>query len=372
MKKAILLAINLMSISAVAQVTVNSTYIATLGDTVIMGEDTTHAAFLDLGSAVGNQVWDFTNLEEQKPDGIFLEDPSTAPLSSMYPDADFVGNDLEEDSIHLFFKQTSTYLVIAGIVEYDSIGNPVPGELDGKWRFMQFPATMGTTFESDLFTQVQSNYWGVDLDSIGPHPFVDSLRAKISFSFYNEIDAWGEVQLPQGSYNCIRQKTVAKIRSSGDCFFNGEWRPYTPLMLTFLDSVNYDTATDGSYKWWSDNASADLFVAQIDFDSLGNPDSNISYLLAVPTWPVGVNESAANSMEVFPNPTSDYLTVKTTLDGTWDATLYDVNAKTVLQQKEQTTSASIDLSELPAGTYLLQITDANGGIVKLEKVQITH
>ena len=290
----------------------------------------------------------------------------------MYPDADFVGNDLEEDSMHIFFKQTSTTLDIIGVVEYDSLGDPVSGELDGVWRFMQFPATMGTTFESDLFTQAHSDYWGVDPDSLGLHPFVDSLRAKISFSFYNVIDTWGEVQLPQGSYNCIRQKTVAKIKSSGDCYFNGEWRPYTTLMSTFIDSVNYDTATYGSYKWWSDNESADLFVAQVDFDSLGNPDSNISYLLAVPPWPVGVNESGANSIEVYPNPTSDNLTVKTAIDGAWNIVLYDVNAKLVLQQNELAPTASVDISELPTGTYLLQLSNANGAIVKLEKVQIAH
>ena len=54
MKTSLLLGLALVSLSTVAQVTVNSTHIATLGDTVIMGEDTTHAAFLDLGAAAGN------------------------------------------------------------------------------------------------------------------------------------------------------------------------------------------------------------------------------------------------------------------------------------------------------------------------------
>jgi hypothetical protein len=87
---------------------------------------------------------------------------------------------------------------------------------------------------------------------------------------------------------------------------------------------------------------------------------------------VGVNESAANSIEVYPNPTSDNLTIKTAIDGAWNIVLYDVNAKSVLQQNELAPTASVDISELPTGTYLLQLSKADGAIVKLEKVQIAH
>mgnify|MGYP003687693011 FL=1 len=141
---------SILSGGLLAQVTYEGTSIASLGDTVYLAEDTTHAAFLDLGSAAGNQVWDFTMVTEDKPDGAILEPVSSAALNSLYPEADFVANDLYKDSIHLFFKQTSTYLDIVGIVEYDSTGSPIPGELEGVWRYMQFPATIGTTFSPEF------------------------------------------------------------------------------------------------------------------------------------------------------------------------------------------------------------------------------
>jgi hypothetical protein len=198
---------SVLSGGLLAQVTYEGTSIASLGDTVYLAEDTTHAAFLDLGSAAGNQVWDFTMVTEDKPDGAILEPVSSAALNSLYPEADFVANDLYKDSIHLFFKQTSTYLDIVGIVEYDSTGSPIPGELEGVWRYMQFPATMGTTFSPEVLSNASSDSFGIDLDGAGTHPFIDSLRTTFTANFYNEIDAWGEMQLPQGSFKTIRQRT---------------------------------------------------------------------------------------------------------------------------------------------------------------------
>ncbi len=372
MRKILLFGVSVFSSIGFAQITVNSTYIATLGDTVFMAEDTTHAHLLDLGEAAGDQVWDFTSLVEQKPDGIILEDPSTAPLYTNFPDADFVGNDLEDGSIHLFFRQTATALDIVGIVEYDSAGNPVLGFLNGEWRFMQFPATMGTTFGSVAYTQVQSEYFGVDFDSTGPRPFIDSLRSKYRVSFYNEIDAWGDVMLPQGTFTCVRQKVQQTVKVSADCYYNGQWRPYTNFMLLFIDSVNYDTASDGSYRWWSDNEAANLFVAQVDFDSLGNPDSNISYLKAEPIWPTGIEDASKIGFEIYPNPSTDIVSIRTTYDGRWNIDLFDINAKKVRSQIGQSTAETMDVSSLPAGAYLIQVTDDLGRVMRLQKIQVLH
>jgi hypothetical protein len=173
--------------SGFSQVTVTSANIATLGDTVILARDTSHFSTIDIGTPGGDKFWDFSSLEAQKPDGIILENPNTAPLYNLFPDADFVGNDYD-DSAHIFFNQTSTALDVIGIVEYDSLGQPEVSWINGMWRYMQFPATIGTTFSSVAATQVQTSFFGVDFDSLGPHPYIDSLRTKIFFSIFNEID----------------------------------------------------------------------------------------------------------------------------------------------------------------------------------------
>ncbi|MEZ4721514.1 MAG: T9SS type A sorting domain-containing protein [Flavobacteriales bacterium] len=369
MKKIIFYFILLLStVSAFAQITVTSAYVATLGDTVLMSEDTIHGSSLNLGSAGGNQLWDFSSLVEHDPDGFILQDPSTAPLYTNFPEADFVINDLE-DSTHLFFKQTSNALDVIGVVEYDSMGNPEVFDAFGSWRFMQFPATQGTTFSSNVLTQVQTQFFGVDFDSIGPHPYIDSLRAKISFSFYNEFDAWGDVKLPQGTYSCVRQKILQTLRYSNDCYYNGNWHPFTPLMLIFIDSVSYDTLGEITYRWWSDNSAANLFVAEASVDSNDNSQPNVTYLNARPDWPDGVGEGTNFSFKLFPNPTSDRLTISTNFEGNLEVTILDISARPVLVLQSKANTA-IDLRTLQTGTYLVMINSDQGQLLKLEKLQI--
>jgi hypothetical protein len=372
MKKSLLtLAIIGAVASLSAQITVNSTYIAGLGDTFLLSEDTINGPSLDLGTAAGNQIWDFSSLVEHDPDGGIFQDPSTAPLSSNFPNATFVLNDLNGDSIHLFFNSTSTALDIVGIVEYDSLGNPVLGDITGEWRFMQFPSTMGSTWTSNPLNQTQTQFFGIDFDSIGPHPYIDSLRTKIAFNFVNEIDAWGEMQLPQGSYLSIRQKSYNTIRSSGDCYYDGAWHPYTAFMLALIDSVNFDTADEATYRWWSDNASANLFVVELEADSNGMA-STVSFAKADPAWVQGVDAVSQIQFTLYPNPTTDYLTIETDYAENWSYVLYDINAKQVMTEKAAGSVQTINTGSIASGTYLLHAIDKDGRTIKLEKVQIQH
>lgn len=370
MKAQLLTVLSLATFTLQAQITVTHEWIATLGDTVFLSEDTVNGTTLNLGSAAGNQTWDFTALVEHDPDGAILEDPSTAPLSSNFPTADFVIYDDEDDS-YIFFEQDSTYLDLVGFVESDSNGDPVLPEFELAFRFMQFPATMGTTFSSQNGVGTQTQHIGVDPDSLGPHPTIDSIRSKFFFIIDNEIDAWGDLQLPNGTFLSIRQRAQQIVKISSDCFINGSWQPFTPLMLTFLDSVSYDSS-DVSYRWWSDNPAADFMIAEVSVDSAGNPDSTVTFSNQEPGWYVGINDPAQVGFEIYPNPTVERVTVETTYDRNWSMLLYDVEGKLVMQETATQSRHDLNVTGMEAGVYLMQITDDNGQLLRLEKLQVIH
>jgi|GEM_PF-440045 len=361
-------------LSSSAQITVDISNIATVGDTLFLAEDTVIGSSLDLGEAAGNQVWDFTSLTEHKPDGGILENPSTAPLSSNYPNATFVLNDLVEDSIHLFFERTTSALDIIGMIEYDSAGNPQEGDFTNTWRFMQFASTMGDSWESAMISDVFSDSINFDPDGPGPHPFVDSIRSTYELSFYNEIDAWGEMQLPNGDYLAIRQKVVNTIKSVGECYYDGAWNPLTPLLLSFpgIDSVTYDTAQEATYRWWSDNQKANIFIVEIETDSNGNGTNNVVFTTEEPAWITGLNSVENTSFSVYPNPSADFIMIETDIKTNWSLVMYDINAKVVLKKSLDSYDGRINTTNLPSGYYLLQALNANGETIKLKKVQILH
>lgn len=362
-----------LGVLATAQITVSHDHIATLGDTVFMSEDTLNGVNLNLENAAGNQVWDFTSLTEHKPDGAILEDPTTAPLSSNFPDADFVINDLVEDSMHLFFKQTDDYLDVIGLVEYDSTGSPTVPFTNLSWRFMEFPADYQDEWVSSGLAQVQINYVGIDPDSLGPHPTIDSLRSKLYYGFENEIDAWGELQLPAGNWLSLRQKMVDMAEIKVDWFGNGAWRPISEsfFLSLFMDSVMTDTG-DITYRWWGDNAGATFFLAEVETDSLGNPDSNVTFMKGAPVPPLSVRTAEDVVIDVFPNPCSDVLTINVDGAESFSIEILDVNMRTVLNEQVIGSRLRMDMSSVPSGAYLLQIKDNSDHLIELKKVQVIH
>lgn len=77
---------------------------------------------------------------------------------------------------------------------------------------------------------------------------------------------------------------------------------------------------------------------------------------------MGINEMGINSsIHVFPNPTSDFITIVTDKSIELKSSLVmDVLGKIILTNKETT----IDLSKLEAGIYFLEITTSEGKVVK--------
>ncbi|MBK8847670.1 MAG: T9SS type A sorting domain-containing protein [Bacteroidetes bacterium] len=60
-------------------------------------------------------------------------------------------------------------------------------------------------------------------------------------------------------------------------------------------------------------------------------------------------------IEVFPNPTTDFVTVSSNMKGTNDIALYDGNGRILKVMNTTTTISKIDMSNLPSGNYYLQI-----------------
>ncbi|HMR42910.1 MAG TPA: T9SS type A sorting domain-containing protein [Saprospiraceae bacterium] len=60
--------------------------------------------------------------------------------------------------------------------------------------------------------------------------------------------------------------------------------------------------------------------------------------------------------EAFPNPTVEFLTIRTTHPRALEINLYDLLSQNILKTRFEKT-AVIDLGQLPAGIYLLSITE---------------
>jgi len=83
---------------------------------------------------------------------------------------------------------------------------------------------------------------------------------------------------------------------------------------------------------------------------------------------VGINETSINlEMSVYPNPTKNYLTLKTEDNSNLSYQLYDLQGKVIENKKVNANSTNITMEALPKASYFLTVTD-NKKIVKTFKV----
>ena len=63
--------------------------------------------------------------------------------------------------------------------------------------------------------------------------------------------------------------------------------------------------------------------------------------------------------EPFPNPATDLLHVQVNTLGQGQLVLTDLNGRDILQRNVQNTRTILDLSNVPAGAYMLRLTQGN-------------
>ena len=83
---------------------------------------------------------------------------------------------------------------------------------------------------------------------------------------------------------------------------------------------------------------------------------------------VGINETAINlELSVYPNPTSNYLTLKVEDNSNLSYQLYDLQGNAIENGKVVSNTTIIKMEELAKATYFLKVTD-NNRIVKTFKI----
>ena len=83
---------------------------------------------------------------------------------------------------------------------------------------------------------------------------------------------------------------------------------------------------------------------------------------------VGIKETAITlELSVYPNPTTDYLTLKVDDFETLNFQLIDLQGKIIENKKVSSTTTSINVENLPKALYFLNVTK-NNKVVKSFKI----
>lgn len=343
-----------ISMNAFAQITVTDADIAGVGDIIYNASDSMPGTSITVGNAGANQVWDFSTLQTNDWDTTEFISTAGTPYANLLPNANMCVN---EDGQFTYFKKDATGIYLLSM---DDTILPQP------LMILPLPLTYGSNVVSDSITMMDSTLSGPVLDFFLPDsiaPFltqfqahtVDSFNIKVNFRTEFDVDAYGTITTPLGTFDCLRIKQAFISQN--------DMTAYCTDTITGLGSGWYfvDSEVDGdlAYQWWTNDASVKFALAQLFVDSADNV-LDAEFLITPQTS--NVAELTENEISIFPIPATYQLNIEAEAE---NATykLYDISGKLHIQNAFSNTT-TIDLSKIIKGTYLLYITTEKGSITK--------
>jgi len=94
------------------------------------------------------------------------------------------------------------------------------------------------------------------------------------------------------------------------------------------------------------------------FTSLGLTSTDLSFSIGGTGTMVSIPEEEQITLEIYPNPALDVITITTAVGGASQATIYDANGSLIISHVNPLNT--IDVSELAAGVYILEVTTPDG------------
>lgn len=137
----------------------------------------------------------------------------------------------------------------------------------------------------------------------------------------------------------------------------------TILIALFFTSliVAQETPVSSANESTGSNGSVTYSVGLLTVKTLESTDGSVSQGLQVPieVLVLSINDPVFNdvTLSVFPNPTTNFVTLKSGKHSDLSYQLFDLNGK-LIKKQATISSETITLNNLKSGTYLLKILQA--------------
>jgi hypothetical protein len=359
---------------AFTQITISSDYFPSVGDTLRTATDNMPSS-IDLGTPGGPQTWNFTSLQAPFTVETSFQEAADGGAFSSFLNADlFVQLPGENEA---YYNSTSSKFEYLGYYGTDPLGLG----LDLVVRYItplverRAPLNYQNTYESIANLVVPfsaDDIPGGFLDSLPISP--DSLRIRINTERSEEVDAFGTLSIPGGSYEVLRVKRTDLNQTRLDAklpFIN--WIDVTDLVPNnpFLGEI-----TTESYLFFSNQAKEAIANVTLNTDT-GQP---LRAEFKVVDEIINSNFSLSNqqpSLYAFPNPSYGEVRFdfQNLPNGNYEIKIYNILGMEVWHQKfwvSGTKSIKVSLDQLRKGTYLYSLGDSSGKTLATKRLMIVR
>ncbi|MBE7509118.1 MAG: T9SS type A sorting domain-containing protein [Bacteroidia bacterium] len=342
-----------------AQITLTQNDFAGAGDDIVVSHADVNTP-VDITTTGANQTWDYSSLVPASQDtSSFLSIGSTGGTYSLYyanvgfnsnrSNIAVSGGDIPNipnlpitlsDPYSFYYKSSSDY-------RQQGLGITISG--------LQTPIAYSSkdilyTFPVDYNNADSCNAaWDISIPNLGYYGFTQKR--------VNHVDGWGTLITPYGTFSALRIRTVLAAHDS-----------------LYADTLGFgygmDRAVVTEYKWFGQNQLIPLLqITTMDMTGL-EVVTDIAYRDSVRNN-VGIAQLSANtSVQIMPNPATDYINVEINSSKSQELNLTVTDALgAVAYQDNFTMNAGHYLKQIPArqwaaGIYSLTLSSQEGKVVK--------
>lgn len=320
-----------------------------------------------------NQVWDFSQLEILDTETINYIDPAEGLNVEFYPDATLLSSD---QGTEVYFKVTDNTFEVLGFAGGDPTGLGV--ELMTRFDPPLIEARAPLTF-LDLHTHgsetnipfAAEDIPGGILDSFPLAP--DSLRVRSIIDRTDLVDAWGEISIPGGTFDVIRQKRMEFTETRLDIKVGPLWLDVTDQLGGFggggFDFFGIDTTV--TYSFLNDVSKEPIAVFTLDGDE--TEVQNVQFKSMLVNSTADSDKPAKPNLYAYPNPAINEVKFEFSnlKSGNYDLKLFNILGLEVYGESYAiagSKTVKIDISRLRKGTYLYSLVDDSGKTITTKRL----
>lgn len=327
------------------QISITSAEIVGAGDVIIQANDENPDASIVPGDAGANVEWDFSALAETGVDTLNFLDPDQTPYGGDFPEANLAMT-VTDSGYFYMNKNTQQMAWIGMVMEMDTLGQ-VNTEVVPEDVVAEFPMEFGNMYSG-------SHYIMFELAS--EEPSIDSIRLKMSTEKSNEVDAWGQVTLPMGTYNALR---VHETRTTIDSI-------WIKTFIGWTYAYSFQSESE-SYSWWSDDEGTGFVIATLSMENETDV-SSATYMKNEVIGNIGEQGFSEFNLKTYPNPVKSQCNILVSENLHGKIQILDLAGQVIAQKRIDGDQVSFQMGDIPSGLYIYEIISDNGQQLNTGKI----